>query len=143
MADRHPLKRSLWGIDPAAVEQWLQEQEAPLRREREALERAVTLAETEVERLKAQCEHLARQIRYAEQRLTLARQSVQRQQSLPPTQALTMHQHLRTLEREHMARMADLEQQEAALRTQIDQQRRSLHRWVMALLQSVAERDSP
>lgn len=143
MAEQSPIRRSFWGLDPAAVEELLAEQEGALLREREVLERAVNLAESEVERLEADCEHLHRQISYAEQRLVLARQSVQRQRSLPPAQALALHQHLQNLEREHQLRMEGLHQEEASLRARVEGRHRSLHQWVMGMLQSVADREEP
>jgi hypothetical protein len=105
-----------------------------------ALEMAVQLAQQEAERLEAECRDLATQIPYAEQRLALIRTGLERQRSLIPTQALLLHRQMAASEQEHADRMAELRRREAALRREIDERRRSLHRWAMALLQSVAAR---
>lgn len=140
MGSQHEWKRSLWGVDPDEAQRLLAEYEEPLRRERAALERAVALAEAEEERLTMECTQLEEQIRYAEQRLSLIRQGMSRQRSLAPTQSLALNRQMAALEREYAHRMDQVRRKEVAVRAEIEERRRSLHRWVMELLRSVAGR---
>lgn len=140
MADGPQLKRSLFGVDPAEAERQLTEQVEPLRRERAVLERAVALAEAEAERLEAEHAELAQRIEHARRRLEVIRHGVLRQQSLASTQALAVHRQLAALEREHAARIDEARRREGRIRAEIEERRRSLHRWVMELLRSVAAR---
>lgn len=140
MANRHPFPRSLWGLDPDEAQRLLAELEEPLRRERVALDRAVELAEAEAGRLTAECAQLEEQIRLAEQRLGLIRQGLSRQRGLAPAQSLAVRRQVDGLEREHRLRLDQMRQREAALRAEIEQRRRAIHRWVMELLKMVAAR---
>lgn len=140
MANRHDWRRSLWGVDPDEAQRLLMEQEEPLQRARLALERAVTLAEAEAERLALECVQLEEQIRYAEQRQALIRQGLARQRSLAPTQSLALNRQMAALEREHTHRVAQGRRREEALRAEIESRQRSLHRWAIELLRSVASR---
>lgn len=133
-------KRSLWGLDPDEAQRVLTEHEEPLRRERAALERAVALAEAEAERLTTESAQLEEQIRYAEQRLSLIRQGMSRQRSLATTHSLALNRQMAALEREHAHQVAEVRRKEEAIREEIEERRRALHRWVMELLRSVAGR---
>lgn len=143
MADRHAWKRSLWGLDPGEAARLLDERDEPIRRERAVLEQAVALAETEAGRLTTECEALSQQVRLAEQRLLLIRESLARQRSLAPAQTLALQRQIALLEREHAQRLEQARRREEALQAEIAERRRSVHQWATELLRSVARRGEP
>ncbi|MFZ5817838.1 MAG: hypothetical protein ACOY93_21515 [Bacillota bacterium] len=142
MAERHELKRSLWGLDPAEAEALLAEQGEPLLRERVVLQRAVEMAEAEADRLAAEIRQMSERIPFAEKRLALIRQGLERQRSLSPAHGLALHRQLSALEREHSLLIEEGRRREEAIRAEIEERQRSLHQWVMELLRSVAGRSS-
>jgi len=137
---RNPLARGLWGIDPGEAEALLAEQEAPLQRERLALEQTVAALEAEERQLLQEIADLTRRLELAEERVQILRQSVAQQRSIQKTQGLALTRELARREQEHRGQLALLVRQGEALQREIAERRASLNAWVSELLASLAAR---
>ncbi len=138
--DRGRLPRQLWGVDPHEVEELLADLEAPLQRERMALEQIVTTLEAEERQLTADLLDLTQRVELAQERQVILRRSLEQQRTSRRAHGLALTRELTRREQEHRGELDLLHRQREALRQEIDQRRQSLHAWVTELLASLAAR---